>query len=118
MKITKNFDREEFTCKCGCGYDTINSNLVHRLQVIRDIIRVPIIILSGCRCQKHNKAVGGKVASLHLTADAADWVVEARNAHLHIMLQEMLSEWSGGFHYYPVGKGDFFHTDIGKRRRW
>jgi len=55
---------------------------------------------------------------LHLTADAADWVVEARNAHLHIMLQEMLSEWSGGFHYYPVGKGDFFHTDIGKRRRW
>jgi len=120
MKITENFSRKEFVCRCNCGYDAISSNLVHRLQVIRDIIKVPITIHSGCRCRKHNVTIGGSAGSLHLIGDAADWAVGVKEpqqkAHFHTMLQEMLSEWSGGFHYYPGG--DFFHCDVGKRRRW
>lgn len=118
-QITFNFNFDEFSCRCGCGHDFISVSLVHRLQVIRDIIKVPIIIHSGCRCRKHNAAIGGAPNSLHLTGHAADWSViaeEPRKRHLHVMLAEMLVEWSGGFHYYL--DGDFFHCDIGKKRRW
>ena len=119
MQITENFTKQEFTCNCGCDLSIISNNLVHRLQVIRDIIKVPILIHSGCRCRKHNIAIGGAPASLHRTGYAADWSVAVENPqkeHLHTMLCEMLDNWSGGFHYYP--KDDFFHTDIGQRRRW
>lgn len=119
-QITFNFNSGEFSCRCGCGYDSISNCLVHRLQVIRDIIKTPIVIHSGYRCRKHNIAVKGHSASLHRTGYAADWSVdveEPQKTHLHTMLREMLEEWSGGYHYYP--EGDFFHTDIrGVRARW
>lgn len=120
MKITENFDRREFACHCNCGYDSIHTGIVHRLQVIRDIVKVPIKIHSGCRCRTYNKKVGGKPESYHILGDAIDWSViaeELQKGHLHIMLSEMLKEWSGGFHYYI--DGDFFHCDIGpSKRRW
>ena len=36
MKIAENFDRKEFACKCGCGYDPINPNLVQVVVNIQD----------------------------------------------------------------------------------
>ncbi len=111
--ITENFSRSEFACKCGCGFDQINIGLIHRLQVIRDILGVPIQVLSGCRCKKHNAdpLVGGEPDSYHLTGEAADWTVSEI-----LDIAEALSHWSGGFHYYPDKV--FIHTDVGPRRRW
>jgi len=113
--ITLNFKRSEFACPC-CGWDIVNPYLVHRLQVVRDILGAPITITSGCRCYKHNatKEVGGKPGSLHLRGEAADWTVEDKE--LLEAAARMLHNWSGGFHYYPE-KG-FIHTDIGPHRRW
>ena len=70
--ITHNFSRHEFACNCGCGLDNIDNQIVHRLQVVRDILGVKITINSGCRCKGHNYAVGGKPASLHLEGMAID----------------------------------------------
>ena len=36
MKIAENFDRKEFACKCGCGYDPINPN-PNLVQVVVNI---------------------------------------------------------------------------------
>lgn len=72
MKISKNFDKEEFACKCGCGFDDINPLLVLQLQTLRDALNAPLIVTSGCRCRKHNKAVGGASHSDHLKGNAAD----------------------------------------------
>lgn len=114
--ITENFSGEEFACKCGCGFDDIDERLVHRLQVVRDIIDRRITINSGCRCENHNREVGGKPHSKHLEGKAADWKVD--DPKIAIILRKMLKNWSGGFHYYDDKK--FFHTDIGSKnkRRW
>ena len=72
MKLTSNFDREEFECQCGCGYDTVDIGLMAVLQNARDYFGVPFTVNSGCRCVSHNKAVGGSENSQHLIGRAAD----------------------------------------------
>jgi len=115
--ITKNFSRWEFACKCGCGKDDIDERLVNRIQVVRDIILVPITISSGCRCEQHNKAEGGESESLHMEDIAADWYFDCPyDEKLYFRVSVLLDNWSGGFHYYRDKK--FFHTDIGRERRW
>lgn len=81
--LSKNFYKEEFECKCGCGFDSINPRLIQRLQALRDYLNatkphnadeIGIHILSGCRCEAHNKAEHGEEDSAHLTGMAADIV--------------------------------------------
>jgi len=110
--ITQNFSRSEFSCKCGCGLDVISIPLVHRLQVVRDILNVPILVHSGCRCPSHNYKVGGKPQSLHLAGLAVDWSVDDLDKFMEA--GRLLKNWSGGYHQYV----DFFHADIGRKRRW
>jgi len=114
--ITQAFSRHEFACKCGCGFDDIDERLVHRLQVVRDIIKIPMIINSGCRCVEHNKNVGGAGGSYHLIGEAADWHFDIIGVNSYFRACMLLRDWSGGFHYYKRQK--FFHCDIGPKRRW
>ena len=115
--ITKNFSRKEFTCKCGCGYNAIDERLVHRLQVIRDIVQVKMIISSGCRCVEHNKLVGGEPLSYHLAGYATDWHFPLDcSDNFYFETTTLLKDWSGGIHYYRDKR--FIHVDIGKERRW
>jgi len=115
--LTKNFSRREFACKCGCGFDDVNKGLVHRLQVVRDIIQVRMIINSGCRCKTHNKNEGGESVSFHLIGEAADWrFPHSYGANIYFEITMLIKNWSGGFHYYRDDM--FFHTDIGRERRW
>lgn len=113
--LTENFTIEEFECKCGCGKKDIDERLVNRLQLIRDIVKEPIIILSGCRCIKHNVEINGEINSLHLLGLATDWTIE-NLIILKRLCNNLIGNWSGGFCYYE-SRG-FVHTDIGKRRRW
>jgi len=73
--ITANFDRSEFACKCGCGFDMIDTSLVIDLQRIRNRLGRPIIVTSGCRCEKHNAAEGGSYLSDHTKGLAVDIAV-------------------------------------------
>lgn len=114
--MTRNFSRWEFACPDKCGFDEIDERLVHRLQVVRDIMGLPIKINSGCRCSKHNKEVGGESVSFHLAGMAADWRFKYYDEELYFRMSVLLADWSGGFHYYPERR--FFHCDIGPERRW
>ena len=75
----KYFRKDEFTCKCGCGLNNINMNLVQILDEIRAYFNTPVNVSSGCRCKKHNKNVGGDYNSRHLLGKAADIVVPGVN---------------------------------------
>ncbi len=66
MKLSKNLDSKEIECKCGCSLNKLDSKTVEIFQKVRDYCGFPIIINSGCRCSKHNKAVGGVADSAHL----------------------------------------------------
>lgn len=70
--LSENFDTTEFTCKCGCGFDTISHKLVNRLQDLREAWGFPILVKSGCRCFKHNHSVGGSRNSYHLNGMGSD----------------------------------------------
>ena len=72
MKLSRNFSRYEFKCKCGqCDFDTVDVELVQILQDIRDIFGV-VTITSGNRCAEYNRAIGGAVNSYHVRGRAAD----------------------------------------------
>ena len=72
MFPSTNFLRLEFRCKCGCGMDTVDVELLHILEMVRAHYKQPVVILSGCRCIFYNRKVGGKPSSQHLKSRAAD----------------------------------------------
>jgi len=75
--LSDNFSRHEFKCRCGCGFDTVDAELIKVLEKLRLILGGPrIVISSGCRCQKHNAEIGGSPNSQHLKGKAADIKVE------------------------------------------
>lgn len=71
MRLSANFVRSEFACKCGCGFDTVDCELIKVVQAVREKFGA-IAINSGCRCSAHNNAVGGSVKSQHKLGRAAD----------------------------------------------
>lgn len=70
------FERNEFACKCGCGFDNINLKLPQILENIRSHFGGrPVIITSGCRCANHNAEVGGVQGSRHVLGKAVDFYI-------------------------------------------
>lgn len=72
----KNFVKEDFTCRCGCGRYNMDDNFLVRYQAFRLIHGKPLTVTCGGRCIKHNKDEGGVSTSLHICegkpATAAD----------------------------------------------
>ena len=113
-RISTNFKRSEFACQCGCGFDTVDHELVEELEEIRQYFGSPITITSGCRCQKHNEAVGGNPNSQHKIGRAADFVVKGVPANAVADYCEIIGV-SG------VGRYDgwtHIDTKTGSVRRW
>ena len=74
--LAKYFDRSEFACKCGCGQNTVDAQLLQILVDIREHFSRKMIITSGNRCPMHNRVIGGAPSSWHLIGRAADVQVE------------------------------------------
>ena len=126
MKLTQNFNKSEFDCKCGCEMpkkvlDNIKI-LAEQLQAIRTISEQPIQINSAYRCVKHNanlKPKPGAKNSQHILGKAADIVIKGYTAEeTYELLDELM-------HYNTILQGglgkynSFTHYDIrGKEARW
>lgn len=66
------FQRKEFACSCGCGFDTVDAELLEVLTDLREHFQTMVTVTSGARCKAHNEAVGGGKTSQHLYGRAAD----------------------------------------------
>lgn len=58
--LSKNFTREEFKCPCGCTRQMVDSELVEKMQAVREKLGKPIKITSGSavfRIMRRLKAV-------------------------------------------------------------
>ena len=81
MKLSAHFDSSEFACHCCNTVIDIAPDLVEQLEELSEAFaiagkRASITILSGYRCPKHNKAVGGAPKSQHMDGIAADITVK------------------------------------------
>ena len=107
--LSKNFSAWEFRCPCGCGFDGVDPLLVQSLQELRDIIKRPIRINSGCRCPRHNQDVGGEIDSQHLLGKAADVVVSGVDPGTIARIAERIPAFKqGGIGIYNT----FTHLDV------
>lgn len=117
--LTNNFSRSEFACKCGCGKNDISPELVNMLQKIRTAMGEPITVTSGCRCEKHNKAVGGVENSWHVKGLAADITCRSGASKLFNVIKTLRHDgrlYELSFcQYYQ--KQNFVHVDCGDVRK-
>ena len=114
MKLSQHFFRVEFTCGCGCGYDTVDAELLGILEKIRTYFSrinfhsTELTINSAARCQKHNKKVGGMPSSQHLLGKAADIAVKGVDSSDVSDYAEILLRGRGGIGRYNT----FTHIDV------
>jgi hypothetical protein len=66
------FTKWEMLCKCGCGRFDMAQSLIDSLETLRLALNEPILLTSGVRCPRHNKAVGGEERSWHLPRSQSD----------------------------------------------
>lgn len=106
--LSPHFDRSEFACKCGCGFDKVSTELVEQLERLRLFLRRPVTINSGCRCPARNAAEGGKQDSAHLTGEAAD--IACVDSHTRWEMKRLIYTWAM---FNRVGTGKtFLHVDV------
>lgn len=125
------FDRQEFECRCGCGYAVVDARLLEMLTAYRVYFDAPMIITSGARCLAHNAKVGGAAPKLdadhkpiwgtgsqHLWGMAADIVVSGVSPHTVYTVIASAMDADGGW----GGLGEyreFTHVDVRKKKsRW
>ena len=118
-----NFSLNELRCHDGTAvpkqYLANAMELMENLQVIRDTIGEPLHINSGYRTPAYNKSVGGKPASKHMLAQAADLTTKNYSPRqLHRIIEKLITEKKikqGGLGLYP----GFVHYDVrGVKARW
>lgn len=125
MKLTENFNLDEFHCNDGTPvpneYMENVLKLANNLQVLRDEIKTSITVISGYRTPEYNsrKDVGGKKASKHLIAQAADIVTRVHTPQqLAFIIERLIKDKKmkqGGIGIYP----SFIHYDVrGTKARW
>lgn len=105
-RLSKNFTLEELVFSVTANNQGINNTpnaevkaalkrlAVEVLQPIRDAWGKPIVISSGYRCPKLNKAVGGVANSQHIYGQAADIkaTTPSENGKLHALIKRLVKK--------------------------
>ena len=123
MDLSKNFKLSEFACKDGVQVPAVYwenvQELANNLQVLRDSFKKPILINSAYRHLDYNRSIGGSEKSRHLTAEAADIVIDGvRPEDIFARIERLIETGKmkqGGLGLYNT----FVHYDIrGSLARW
>jgi uncharacterized protein YcbK (DUF882 family) len=115
-KINTNFKRSEFTCKCGCGRNTVDVRLAQLIQIIRNEIGEPVNINSGYRCESYNASIGGAKNSQHTHGKAADITAAGHTPEQIYKIASVALDGNGGLGIYDT----WVHIDVrsGAGQRW
>ena len=129
-KDTLNFKVSEFACHCGCGFNIIDQRVINMAQVIREALGVPVKVNSGCRCEKHNAAVGGvrkridpktgkilSKGSNHMYGLAADLSCSKGAKVMFDTVKQLHAEGKLPDLDYCIRYKTFIHIDCGGKRK-
>lgn len=106
--LSRNFQRHEFVCPCCHAYG-MDPVLLTRLQALRDTVQIPLIVVSGFRCDQHNLMVGGKPGSKHLLGQAVD--LRIKNFDPATRYRLIKTAFAMGFTGVGIGKVEL-HLDV------
>jgi len=117
------FDLGLWACHCGCkGHEVWPARLelvYDRVRTIQRVLReqgytkVTLELLSGYRCQAHNRKVGGARNSKHMLGQAADLrPVGCSVVALCVAARVVRGEQGGGIGLYAR----FVHVDVRKAK--
>jgi uncharacterized protein YcbK (DUF882 family) len=114
--VSNHFSRSEFACKCGCGFNAVDVELLDKLEMIRSHFDKPVHITNACRCLNHNRSIGSKDTSQHIKGLAVDIYINGiEPQEIADYVDEFLLQGKGGIGIYK----DFVHIDIRKNMaRW
>ena len=126
MKLTDNFSKSEFNCKCGCEMpnDVLDNIklLAIQLQTIREYVGQPIKINSAYRCKLHNSIIGGVKTSQHILGKASDITINTFTPDevVDVIENLLINEMLGSFYIGGLGRyNTFTHLDIRDyKARW
>jgi hypothetical protein len=83
--------------------------LANRVQVLRDVMNIPLMIQSAYRTEAQHLAMDGSNHSLHLQGLAVDIALPTHATDgSYYKLRRLLRHWSGGVGIYP----GYIHLDI------
>ena len=118
-KLTPNFKYKEFwqgNIEPPSEYFDNVMQCAIQLQIVRDLIKKPIIITSAYRTKSHNTAIGGAKYSKHLTGSAVD----SHAVGLDLRVYAVYLARYTGFNGFCIGKNDGYsqhnlvHSDLRK----
>lgn len=110
MKLTRSFDSKEFDSPDSPGSGVnMDYEFMSKLQSLRDDFGHPMVINSGYRTEKHNKAVGGVSSSQHLLGKAADINTQGWDANKKYKFLSLAFELK--FTGIGIYKSNFIHLD-------
>lgn len=113
--VSEHFKRREFSCKCGCGFDAVDVDLLDALEDLRHHFGKPVKITNACRCLKHNKEIGSEDTSQHVRGKAADIKISGVKTEDVALAAEVMMQGYGGIGRYDT----FTHIDVRQKpARW
>jgi len=87
----------------------VDPELNMRLEVLRRLVKKPLYILSGYRCQEHNRnTVGSAEYSYHMTGQAVDLKPPKEDLEGFVANCKMLFN-------FVIVTGAYIHVDVGQR---
>lgn len=110
MRIDEYFKDSELTCKCGCGAMP-SYYATERLYVLRVLYDNKIIVRSAARCLIHNKSVGGKDTSQHITEGNREGIAFDIKVPPADEIKVIRLALYVGFTGVGVKNNDFMHID-------
>ena len=105
------FKDSELQCTCGCNKNNFQTETKMMLNVARERAGIPFIVNSACRCDFHNKLVGGSPTSSHLKGVAVD--IRVINSNHRLIIASALLY--AGFKRIGIANG-FIHADNDTRK--
>lgn len=129
MNLTEHFTFEELTRTDIADLQAKNRKLAESLkgkiirlaewaEMLRAVLKVPLIVTSGYRCEKLNERVGGSATSQHTKAEAIDFRpqgIEAEAAFKMLAASNAVS--FGQLIWEKRGGRPFLHIGMGSRRQ-